>query len=156
MLLVNIYFNLAMINPHIDNADLQTIINKSSSEVFSIQKQNGKTPEMKVDQLMQDYVKNLMQVKNMKDDAKAMEMMKTIRIKFIQQATNIAPELKFWLGSLSVQQATICKEKMLLKPYFKSINDITISYSLSQNMDVKPQLKKSFEAMADFMNILYY
>jgi hypothetical protein len=155
MLLLNIYFNMALITPHLDNADLQTIINKSSSEIFSLQKQSGSTPEMKVDQLMQDYVKNLLHVKNIKDDAKAMEMMKIIRAKFMQRATDIAPEIKFWLGSIPAKQASLYKEQMLLKPYFKSINDITISYSLSHNMDQKPQLKKSFEAMNDFLNIIY-
>jgi hypothetical protein len=152
VLLINIYFNLAMINPCLENIHIFRY-DVASTEIFNFNRQNTISPEQKIDLLMQEYVRSLYDVKNVKEDKKAIALMHSVRVDFLKKASKIEPELKSWLSSLPDKQVAIFRERMLLKPYFKQINDIT--FSMNNKMEKKPEMKQSFEAMDDFFELLY-
>ncbi len=154
MVLLNIYVNLSMINPFLHKNELVKL-GALTSEIFQINLSLSDSPEAKIDKLMYEYVGKLLDVKNIQDDKKAIETMELVRKEFVQRAQEIQPELKKYLSSLSEKQASIYKEKLLFKPYFKTINDLVFAYTVSSKLDTNPELKKSFQAMDDFLTILY-
>jgi hypothetical protein len=154
MLLLNIYFNLGMINPYLHRAEIARLT-YISSEFFGISLPVAETPEAKIDRLMQDYIAKLTEVKNIKDDHKAILSMQAARTTFMERAKEIQPELKQWMQSLSGKEASTHKENLLLKPYFKHINDIVSAYQVSERLDANQQMKQSLEAMDDFLTVLY-
>ena len=154
LLLLNIYFNLGMINPYLHRAEIAKL-SHITSEFLGINLPLSETPEAKIDRLMQDYVVKLAEVKNQKDDQKAIQSMQAARTTFMQRAKEIQPLVKQWLESLPAKDAAFQKENLLMKPYFKHINDMVASYQLSNKLDENQQMKQSLEAMDDFMTVLY-
>ncbi len=154
MLLLNVYFNLGMINPYLNRSELMKLSNVTS-EVFGLTLPVKESPEQKVDTLLQEYVNKLISIKNIRDEQKAMEAMQHARQVFMQRATELKPQLEAWMYGLSEQEALQFKEKLMLKPYFKSINDTVLSYKLSSKFESNPQYIQSLEGMGDFLTVLY-
>ncbi len=154
ILLLNIYFNMVMVNPYLDKVDLINV-KLIGSEVVGFSSQSDTSPEAKIDILMHDYINSLAQLKNTKDETNAIKLMNSLKKSFIQRAHEIQPELKAYLAKMSAKEAAIYKDKLVLKPYFKTINDLTLSYTLLHNVSQKLEMKQAFESMNEFMTILY-
>lgn len=154
LLLLNIYFNLGMINPYLHRAEIAKL-SQITSEFLGIKLPFSETPEAEIDRLMQDYVGKLKEVKNIKNDQEAIASMQAARTTFMKRAKEIQPQLRQWMESLPVKDASSQKENLLMKPYFKHINDMVASYQLSNKLDSNQQLKQSLEAMDDFLTVLY-
>lgn len=154
MLLLNIYFNLGMIHPFLQRNEFARL-SKATLDVFEIRLPIHISVEGDIDELMQAYVNTLTEVKNIKDDAKAITAMKIAGKEFMRRAQKIKPELKQYLSTMSEKEASAYRERLLIKPYFKDINDIAFAYRLSSKLDSNSELRESFEAMDDFLTILY-
>ncbi|MDO1448922.1 hypothetical protein Q0590_21770 [Rhodocytophaga aerolata] len=154
MLLLNIYFNLAMVNPYLNKVELWNV-KMLNSEVVGFPSQAGNSPEAKIDLLMQDYIKSLTQLKNIQNEKIASSIMISTRESFLKRATEIQPQLNIWLSTVDAKQTAIYKEQLLIKSYFKIINDLTMECSIKLNLEQNPVLKKNFNSMNDFMNVLY-
>jgi flagellar biosynthesis/type III secretory pathway chaperone len=154
MLLLNIYFNLAMINPHLNRVNLWNG-NMVNSEILGFEIRTENSPEAKIDLLMQDYIKSLNHLKNIQNQKIALSLITSIREDFLKRAKELKPQLNTWLSSMDEKQAAIYREQMLIKPYFKKINDLTMECSIKLNLDNNTKLKKEFTSMNQFMTILY-
>lgn len=154
MLLLNVYFNLAMLNPCLNKVEILNV-QTFSSEVLGFHTQVQNSPDAKIDLLMQDYVKSLIQLSSIKDEALAIAHMLSTKNSFLQRAKQIQPELKAFLACLPAKQAMVYKDKLLIKPYFKTINELTIKYSSIHNLHQNTQLQKSFDSMNEFINVIY-
>jgi hypothetical protein len=154
LLLLNIYFNLGMINPYLHRAEIAKL-SHITSRFLGINLPFSETPEAKIDRLMKEYVNKLAEIKNIPDDRKAILSMQVARTSFMQRAKEIHPQLRQWLAALPAEEASARKDSLLMKPYFKQINDIVASYQLSNKLDTNQQLKQSLEAMDDFLTVLY-
>jgi hypothetical protein len=126
-----------------------------TSEIFGITLPIAESPEVKIDRLMQEYVTKLKELKSIKDNQQAILTMQAARTSFMNRAKEIQPEIKQWLSSLPIKEAATCKENLLLKPYFKNINDLVSAFQLSDKLDNNEEMKHSLEAMDDFLTVLY-
>jgi hypothetical protein len=154
LLLLNIYFNLGMINPYLHRAEIAKL-SHITSEFLGIELPFSETPEAKIDRLMQEYVNKLAEVEKLQNDKDAIRTMQNARTTFMERAKEIQPQLRQWLESMPVEDAAAQKESLLMKPYFKNINDMLASYQLSNKLDANHQMQQSLEAMDDFLTVLY-
>jgi hypothetical protein len=152
--MLNIYFNLSMLNPYLHRTEIVKL-SQFTSEVFGVSIPVSESPEAKIDRLMADYVATLKEVKNIQDDHKAIQSMESARTTFMNRAKEIQPQIKQWLESMPLEDASAQKENLMLKPYFKQINDIATTYQLSDKLDNNQQMQESLESMDDFLTVLY-
>jgi hypothetical protein len=122
MLLLNIYFNLGMINPYLHRTEIAKL-SSFTSEIIGINLPMSETPEAEIDRLMMDYVAKLKEVNKIQDDTKAIQSMEAARTSFMNRAKEIQPQVKQWLESLPVKEASAHKENLMMKPYFKQADE---------------------------------
>lgn len=116
---------------------------------------NTNSVEAKIDHLMQDYVEKLKEIKSIEDDAQAIAFMEDARESFMARTLHLEPELKAYYHSLSQEEASLKAQKLLIKPYFREINDLVLDVDYQLKISKNPQLKKAYDQLDEFLHILY-
>lgn len=111
--------------------------------------------EAALDHLMQDYVKKLKEIKSVEDDVQALTLMEEAGSSFMTRTLHLQPQLKAYYQSLSRQEASLKAQKLLIKPYFRQINDLALDVDYQQRINKNPHLKKAYEQLDAFLYILY-
>jgi hypothetical protein len=155
VLLTNLFFNLHILNICSVNLQLTDYIGDIKEfGYYMVAKQNNSV-EAKVDNLMEDYVKKLRELKSMGDDSQAIAYMENAKESFMARTLHLEPQLKAWYNSLPEEEASLKAQKLLVKPYFREINDITLDFDYQQKINKNPALKKAYDELDEFLYILY-
>lgn len=111
--------------------------------------------ETEIDALMSDYVKQLKLISTIKNDEQALTTIKQSREMLAKRVQKLVPEIKAWKQFLSAREAKTFTDRLLVKPYFKQINDLTFAYNLSKKASNNAALLKAYQSLNDCIPALY-
>lgn len=131
--------------PQEQQAAAETAGASGSSSLF------GKSTEEKVDDFLNDYVKDLKAAMDEKDDQKAISLLKEMKAEYAPRATELEPEVKEWEKSLSENEQESLEKRMGEKPYIKEL--ISIGFTAATRFNKTPELQKAFEDLNSSIDI---
>ncbi len=155
VLLTNLFFNLHILNICTINLQVTDYMGeiKAFGEYMLTKKSNS--VEAKIDHLMEDYVKKLKEIKSIGDDSQAIAYMEDAKESFMARTLHLEPQLRAWYNSLPEEEASLRAQKLLIKPYFREINAISLDFEYQQKINRNPELKKAYDELDEFLYILY-
>ncbi len=155
MLLLNLYCNLSLFNPALQNTNFGWL-KSATIGIWTLENTQPKSDiGEKIDNLLRDYKKKLDELKAIKEEEQALKVMNGAATTFTQRAQVIALELKNQLQGLSPKEVQQYKEKLLVNPLFKQINDARWAYINTGRLEGNRELEESFLAMESFMRVIY-
>lgn len=154
MVLLNIYINMLVLSPLWQSYKTVRYNQVTSSIGFGAIPESMKL-EAEIDAIMNDYVKHLRLIKNIENDEQALAAISQARVLLSKRIEKLIPEIKAWKQFLSAQEARLFTEKLLVKPYFKEINDLTFAYNLSKKGTKNTALLKAYQSLNECIPALY-
>jgi MoxR-like ATPase len=154
MLLLNIYFNVLVLSPLWQSYKAVRYNQVISSMGFDLTPESVRL-EGEIDAIMHEYVVHLKQINKIQDQALALTAIQQAKAQLSKRIQKITPELQLWKKSLSKQEAKTFTDKLLVKPYFKQINDLTFAFNLSRKGENNAELLKAYQSLNELMPVLF-